>query len=321
MADDMPKRFFTDIPEKTDKGKETDIAADEFPSQSSEIKDYSRKKTDIDNAAIYTKESVLAKCGDVIGEAQKERISQEIVPERYEIYNQKFFLETKLAGVPLEQRQNILGYHEVEEHNIALRDSDNSDELKHVATHETMHSLSYQEHLYQQNVDKWSEIETLDYLGEKDRSGIREITYLNVESISGSAERVRVSDTNSGLNEGLTELYTLREIQNRGDEPGLAAYTQQVNWARKLEACVGENTVIEAYFGGRLENLKNSVNELGEDPHTWDQLSAAIDRYGRLGGAEYLERQMYERKINEMLQKLWHNSPQRLESCAASKGE
>lgn len=314
MALDTPRRFFFDKPERQDrpeKLEKTEHKMTEQSDQASTVQDYPRKKALVDDAASCTKDSILDKYGDVIGNEQKERISQEVMPEKYEIYNHRYFVETKLVGVPDEQRYHILGFHEIEGHGIALRDNDNQNELRHVTTHETMHSLSYQKRLYEQGNGRWGETEVLGYQRQKTCSGIREVTYQNAEIVTGSVERIRINDINMGLNEGMTELYTLREMLERGEEPGIAAYTQQVNWAIKLEMCVGKDTMAKAYFGGELDGLKRKVDKLGGAPGTWEQLSGTIDHYGRISTRTEIarqERRECEREVTNTLQQLYRKS-------------
>lgn len=313
MSLDAHKHLVSDFPvenvkvenaEKTDsKCKESD-----FPTS---VKEYSYKKALIDEAALNTKNSVLDRYGGLIGEDQKVRINEEISPDKYEIYNRRYFIETKLSGVPYERRDSIIGFHEVESHEVALRDSDDPDELLHVTTHETMHSLSFQKSLYEQKNGTWSDIETLDFEQQKVRSGVREITYRNDKVDKDHSERIRVQDANLGLNEGMTELYTLRELLRRGEEPGLSAYTEQVNWAAQLEQCVGEDTMAKAYFGGALDELGNKVDELLGSSGSWDQLSFMIDRYGKLSIVTEESRQERKRcghEIDETLRKLYRRS-------------
>ena len=321
MAIDTHGRFFFDKPERQDGpdgDEKTDINVPERSDQAKNVKGYPRKKALVDAAATRTKDSILDKYGNYISDDQKERIGKEIVPSKYEVYNERYFLNTKLQDIPPDERANILGFHEVKNHEIALKDNDDKDELQHVTTHETMHSLSYQGHLYEQGNGKWDEIEMLGYRGEKSRTGIREITYQNTE-IPGSVEKKLASDANLGLNEGLTEMYTLREIRERGEEPGIAAYTKEVGWAMKLEECVGQETMGKAYFGGDLPALKAKVDELGGAPGTWESLSGSVDWHAQLRSMEIAsfasgnfdaaatfasQKEACERGINEILRTL-----------------
>ena len=50
-------------------------------------------------------------------------------------------------------------------------------------------------------------------------TGVREIVSQQVNTDSGDVYRINVRDANMGINEGLTELYTLRELLEHGEEP------------------------------------------------------------------------------------------------------
>lgn len=336
MALDTTGRFFYDLPprkEEPDHIEKTDVKPAEADEQRSFIKDYRQKKALVDGAALDTKDSILDKYGDVIDEDQKGRIEQEVCPEKYEIYNRRYFVETKLEGLKPEERAHILGFHEIESHEIALKDNESSRELRHVTTHETMHSLSYQDLKFEQGNGQWDGVENIDSAYRKARTGIREVIYDNRETLPDGQEKA-VSDVNGRLNEGLTEMYTLKEIRDRGDEPGIAAYTQEVGWAMKLEECAGEDVVSRAYFGGDLEGLRSRIDELGGAEGTWEGLAGRIDWHAYLRNMEVscwqqgdydaartftLQREVCEDGINETLRRLNRRSKELAQS--PSSGE
>lgn len=286
MALDTHGRFFCDKPERRENpegGEKTDLKSAKQSEQADKVPDYPRKKSLVDRAACDTKNSVLFKYGEVFDREQLQRIQDEVVPEKYEVYNGQYFVEEKLANVPLNERAYIVGIHGVKDHEIGIKDTGDLIGMRHTTTHETMHSLSYQKRFYEQGNGRWGEIEHIDCSKKKDRSGIREITYDESEG--------KVEDANRRLNEGITEMYTLREIMDRGEVPGLQSYTKEVGWAMQLEECVGAETLSRAYFGGDLDGLRSAVNELGEDDSTWDGLSSGMDRHAQLeqSVARYLE--------------------------------
>lgn len=244
------------------------------------IHEYRVKIDMVSAAAERTKSSVLEKYGDCISEKQQKHFD-EVCIQKYDIYNTRYFLNTKLDGVPLDKRLNILGFHEVEQGGVALKDTDDYNSLRHVTVHETMHALSYQDTRYEQPDGRFDPIENIDSTKKMKCTGVREIVSQQVNTDSGDVYRINVRDANMGINEGLTELYTLRELLEHGEEPGIAAYTQQVKWSRVLEASVGQETLAKAYFNGELDNLKQAVNRLGGSADTWNSLSANIDLYGR----------------------------------------
>lgn len=87
------------------------------------IHEYSAKIDMVSAAAERTKSSVLEKYGDCISEKQQKHFD-EVCVQKYDIYNTRYFLNTKLDGIPLDKRLNILGFHEVEQGGVALKDTD-----------------------------------------------------------------------------------------------------------------------------------------------------------------------------------------------------
>ena len=205
-----------------------------------------------------------------------------------------------------------MGFHEVEQGGVALKDTDDYNSLRHVTVHETMHALSYQDTRYEQPDGRFDPIENIDSTKKMKCTGVREIVSQQVNTDSGDVYRINVRDANMGINEGLTELYTLRELLEHGEEPGIAAYTQQVKWSRVLEASVGQETLAKAYFNGELDNLKQAVNRLGGSADTWNSLSANIDLYGRYSSLgddiSRREAQKCEVEINRTLHSLYKKS-------------
>ena len=274
------------------------------------IHEYSAKIDMVSAAAERTKSSVLEKYGDCISEKQQKHFD-EVCVQKYDIYNTRYFLNTKLDGIPLDKRLNILGFHEVEQGGVALKDTDDYSSLRHVTVHETMHALSYQDTQYEQPDGRFDPIENIDSTKKMKCTGVREIVSQEVNADSGDVYRINVRDANMGINEGLTELYTLRELLEHGEEPGIAAYTQQVKWSRVLEASVGQETLAKAYFNGELDNLKHAVNRLGGSADTWNSLSANIDLYGRYSLGDDISRreaQKCEVEINRILHALYKQS-------------
>ena len=71
------------------------------------IHEYRVKIDMVSAAAERTKSSVLEKYGDCISEKQQKHFD-EVCIQKYDIYNTRYFLNTKLDGVPLDKRLNIL---------------------------------------------------------------------------------------------------------------------------------------------------------------------------------------------------------------------
>ena len=287
------------------------------------INEYPEKISMVVSTAERTKVSVIEKYGGQISDSQKARYDADVSPEKYDIYSTRYFLDVKLDGVPLEQRRDILGFHEVEKGGIALKDSDNYNILRHVTVHETIHALSYQGTKFEQPEGRFGSVEHLDHDGKMNCTGVREIVFQQIPAEGGDVYRINLRDSNRGINEGLTEMYTLRELSDNGEEPGLGAYTQEVKWATILEEAVGRDTLAKAYFNGEVDYLKHTVNRLGGSSDTWERLSAAIDKYKAMrssnGEHAKMEAERCESEINCTLRKLCRRSKENVYPYAAQR--
>lgn len=277
-----------------------------------EINEYLEKFDMVVSAAERTKASVIEKYGSQVSVSQKARYEADVSPEKYEIYSTRYFLDVKLDGIPHKQRRGILGFHEVEKGGIALKDSDNYNILRHVTVHETMHALSYQGTKFEQPGGRFGSIEHLDHDGKMNCTGVREIAFRQIPFEGDDVYRINLRDSNKGINEGLTEMYTLRELSDNGEEAGLGAYTQEVKWARILEETVGRDILAKAYFNGEVDRLKHTVNRLGGSSDTWERLSAKIDKYNAMrsrdGEHTKMEAERCESEINSTLRELCRRS-------------
>lgn len=71
-------------------------------------------------------------------------------------------------------------------------------------------------------------------------------------------------------NRGITELYTTREMENRGEQVAaysVNAYPESQEWARRLEKVVGKEKAAEVCFGRDRESLEQEFAKLNQyDP-------------------------------------------------------
>ena len=84
---------------------------------------------------------------------------------------------------------------------------------------------------------------------------------------------------NRYLNEGLTELYAIEEMERRGEAPDFTSYTDEVGWAYALRERVGEDVTAGAYFGGDVAGLEEKVNSMSDIPNAWRVLNDHIDAF------------------------------------------
>lgn len=109
-----------------------------------------------------------------------------------------------------------------------------------------------------------------------------------------------------GLNEGLTTLYSNRQLMEISSEKGLAAqreeiYKEQVELCGMLEKIVGETILKEAYYGGDVEGLKKEIDILGGDK-AFENLRDSMDRTLT---RDPVERERAMKEVNKVLAKMF----------------
>ncbi len=90
------------------------------------------------------------------------------------------------------------------------------------------------------------------------------------------------SSKGEGLNEGLTTMYTNRQLTELSPEKGRSAERQEIyahatELCKQLESIVGEDTLKEAYYGGNIEALKIKVDSLAGEGG-YEDLRECLDR-------------------------------------------
>lgn len=237
----------------------------------SKIYDYDHKKRSVDKASLQTQRSILTKYRDCFDENNIARMSSEFGSNKTEIYNEPYFVEL----VPDEGPYKVVGFRDFPDGKICIRDSDDITRLKHTATHETMHDLSYQNSNHEVHVadgDQSNLISQTDLT-----SGIHKVQKIE-KIIDVKFERI---DYNQYLNEGFTEMYTIEQMQERDEYPDFDSYTQELGWALNLRESVGDELISKAYFGGDINGLKQRVDEMSSFPNAWETLNYNIDAYHR----------------------------------------
>lgn len=200
-----------------------------------------------------TIENVSKEFGDFMPESQRVRIDME--KENYkptvlssEAYSERFH----------EVDPSVLGHYDAEGR-IFLKEG-SPETIKHVTTHEALHLTSYKE-LDDSNPNR-----------EVYRCGIRE----SVFTLIGMEE-----NRNQALNEGITELYAVREMMLNGDTASMkeiSSYPEAQRKAYELQGIVGSDVIRKAYFGGDIELLESEVNRLSYGDETaWERYSKNVD--------------------------------------------
>lgn len=259
------------------------------------IEEYDSKKRTVDKACLQTQSSVLREHGYYIDQESLRRMADDFGSNKVELYNEPYFVSDMARG-PGSYR--VLGLREFPSGKVCIRDSSDMERLKHTATHETMHDLSYQ------RADREILCREVDAAGNAMteaevhlHSGIHEVVRRE-RMTDGRTETIYTEQKNVYLNEGITELYTIEERQKRGEAPAFDSYSQEVSWAIGLREKVGADAVAAAYFGGDLVGLRDKVDNMSDYPNAFSDLSHHIDLYHRTGQLKHRER------VNDILDSL-----------------
>ncbi len=221
---------------------------------------------------LETKEHVLEHYGYTMTQAQKQRL------ENPESKNNLKVIPSEEYSRIYKKPENVKGHYDNEGH-IVIRE-ENDVATKHVAVHETMHYASYQENTQCGNL-------------RENRCGLRESTL---------KDGWVIEDKNRAINEGVTEMYTGRELWETGEKEGMNAYPESRLWARRMETLVGREKLERAYFGGDLEPLKNEVNRLSKSEDGWERFSGNVNTLEYVRGNDtddYVRRAIATRELNE----------------------
>lgn len=241
----------------------------EFPTENGATENYGNLETESDlsleetqsltsqelaeTAHDETKQNMIAEHGQYMSEEQIEMLKSDETKERLNVMTSEEYTES-FSDVDV----NVLGHCD-SEGNIYMKDI-SPEIVEHVSTHETMHLCANRENYIDESGNKVIV------------SGLRESQF-NEDGV--------VSDMNRGANEGLTEMYTLRELNSRGETESayaLNAYSESRIWSERMEKLVGSEKMAEAYFGGEREGLKQEFNRLNDnDPRAWEKYSRDID--------------------------------------------
>ncbi len=214
-----------------------------------EMTEYGRK------VAENTKQNLMNRYGEQMGEKNLNRLEAHDTRAKIEVLDYRDFHNKFPDASPY-----VIGrYH----NDTVYAVNDSQDKVNHIVTHETTHLCSHKETSFQENED-----------------GSRQSLYASgifrVETTIDPEGNRHVSVSNRAMNEGLTEMYTLRELNSRGDWQAANScncYGPQRGFCAKLEGILDPGTLEDAYYGGKLDGLKGNMERLTGDPGTFDRIS------------------------------------------------
>lgn len=151
----------------------------------------------------------------------------------------------------------VLAHYDSMQDIICIKESDDNNILKHSTTHETLHRTSF---------NGVREVQSQDSVEFVNCSGVRE-TGLSI-------------NRNRGLNEGITEMFTLSSLSRRNENDAIVsinAYSDLRRITSELTDIVGIDVINQAYFKGEIHVLENKVNYLSNRLDGFEELNRWMD--------------------------------------------
>lgn len=220
----------------------------------SETENVEYEQTLAETAHTETKDHMIEFYGIYMSEGQRAMLESEETKNQLTVMSCKDY-ETQYSDFP----SGVLGHCDPEG-NIYIKGGSEAT-ISHISTHETMHLCANRE-TYTDNTGTT-----------RTTSGFHDVEVTSTGYV--------ISDFNRGINEGFTELYTMRELESRGEQEAaysVNAYLESQEWAQRLEEVLGKELVAEAYFGHGRESLEQEFAKLNQNvPEAWALFSQNVD--------------------------------------------
>lgn len=222
------------------------------------------------DVAEQTKENMINQYGERMGKENLDRLEAHDTRQHVQVLEYEDFHNQFPGSAP-----GVIGlYHEGTVYAV----NGHEDMLNHTITHETTHLCSHKEDLFEEREDG-------------SRKGTYSSGLLRVETEVDPDGVRHTSVSNRAFNEGLTEMYTLRELSSRGDWQAANAYNAYGparGYCARLEGILDAGRLEDAYYGGKLDGLRDNMERLTGDPGTFDRISenfSALDNPEKADGA------------------------------------
>ena len=147
----------------------------------------------------------------------------------------------------------------------------NKEQVERTTMHETNHFVSHHSETSVPSVER-------NGVYEYQTVGLRHSSWFRSNE-TGKVQEVKI--TGRGLNEGVTTMYTNRQLMELDRAKGLEAartgiYQHATELSSQLEKIVGSDVLKEAYYGGKENELKERVDRLG-GAGTYERLRECMD--------------------------------------------
>lgn len=167
-------------------------------------------------------------------------------------------------------------------------------QLERTTMHETNHFASYNREIIVPGKDGYTVYYT---------SGVRQASWFHSTQ---TGENISISGKNRGLNEGITTMYTNRQMAEVSPLKAAEAdrqngYPHATEICRQLEQMVGQDAVAKAYYGGDTKALEAKVDGMAGEK-AFENLSRCVERATYSG--DYGERVTAMKEAQEILAKM-----------------
>lgn len=313
MIDKFKKNENTDIAQIEKEGSDyqhSDLAEkqkkfEHFPESVSDInkqqiENYNSKKRQIEISSLKARKEILCDHAESFDSENIKRLYDELDGDKIELYSDDVFQ----VYISSDKGSYItLGSRDMEDGKIAVRDSDDVATLDHTSIHETMHDMSNQDKksaiMYESDDGREKIVDEILISGiQENHRGQKYVDGLPLK------EKIYFGNKNFGLNEGITEMYTLETMEKLDVPESYESYTQQTAWAMYIKDRFGDALVSDAYFGGDVYTLENKFDEVCGTPGSWKIMNSAIDCYSQTGEDNPELKKLYKEAVDNILLQL-----------------
>lgn len=265
-----------------------------------QIDNYQSKKRELEISSLNVRKEILSDYQNQFNREALERIKNELDSNKIELYSDDVF---QIYISPDKGSYITMGARDMDDGKIAVRDSDDVSTLKHTGIHETVHDMSYQDK--REMVIYESDDEHEKIIDEVKISGIHE-NHVCQKYIDGLPlnEKMYYGDKNMGLNEGITEMYTVDMLRKLQIPETYESYTQQTAWAMYIRDKLGDDLVSAAYYGGKTSELKTAFDDACGTPGSWEMMNNAIDQYSKISDDNKDMKKQYKETVDNFLLQL-----------------